>query len=541
MKKIIRTVVLGSLLSLSATAFAFDFPEFDDNFVRQVTPKGPIPFVPFDYINPYTGKIESPSFQIELDAKDAEVWKKRFITLRDYYAELNQIEEQWNKIGYSLRKPQDIKTLKEILTDSTELVKQAESLVRSIRPFDEMIMTAQKSLDEQQAAFEKAVQERADSSFSDLFVESKAKFDAAFEPFADAKKDPDILQKPDKDLSNFIHKGWNLEKGDASSFLAKGSASIDVSGSLKKLEGLGEARVDIVAMTQLEINVLYMYLKASVLDDGSAQASTNVEVLGKVVDMLKTEKKGKVFSWRLSDDNSGDQKKKQPWEKVYRKGKEFPFSIGPIPAVAEVGASGRVYLDTGVNVDAKNYALGASLIPGVESSGYVNVGVGVPFAHIGPEANLVILNSELNLGVDIALNLPVDDKPANLDAGIHGTQTTRALAGKLSLVAVAKLPILGEKRYERKLFEWPGVSATGTLFDFRKIADRNGYSLKGAPTQDDIADVELDGSIDKFFNEAIAANRERVSTETLREEAVLTATRDATRSELMKFLGHEAN
>jgi hypothetical protein len=433
------------------------------------------------------------------------------------------MEQAWNNLGYSLRNPDDINKLKGAAPDFEKILQQAEYLSRTIRDIDEKVMTARRNLEQEAKDFEDKVKASAEAKYNELYNKVKEKYPEEVSFVENAKEDPNILQKPNKDLSNFVHKEWNLEKGDAGSFLVKGSAQLDLSGSLKKLEGLTDARVDVAAMNTVKANLVYLYGKTTLDDQGMGQVKTGVEVLGNVVDFLTVDKKGKVLDIRLSDNKKKDAENsnKGPWKKEVRAGQDFPFSIGPVPVVVEVGVLGQLYLDTGMSVDAVQRAAGLSLYPGVSASAYASFAAGVPVAKVGIEGQMVLLNSEMALTGRLMLQTNTDSGKKKIVLNVRGDHTSTSLSGRMALFAEAKLPVIGKKRYERKLWESDGQAVSGVLFDFTKAADENGIVITGAPQPEDLQEVAVDNELQKFFDEANRKMSEAGLKETLQRMAVL--------------------
>ncbi len=501
----------------------------DTTYLQTIVKREPIAFIPYELKDPNSGKLLSPNDQIELVGAAAEAWEAKYISARDYYAGINELERIWNSFGYSLRNPEDINKLKAVAPDLEKIEKQVAVLETAVREFDEKIMTVKRDVEAELKDFEAKAKGSAEAKYNELYAKVKAKYPEESEFIENLKEDPTMLQKPDKNLSNMVHKEWNIEKGDKSSFFVKGNAQLDLGANLKNASALSDARVDVTVMNSIQANVLYLYGKANIADTGIGSVETGVEVGGNVIDFLTNKKEGKVFDIRLSDKNKTAEK--GPWKKEVRVGQDFPFSIGPIPAVFEIGFLGLVYLDTGVSVDAGNYAIGMNLYPGLSTSAYASLAIGIPVAKAGAEGQIVLLNTELAIGGRLALQTNTESGKKKLVLSVRGDHTTTALAGRVVLFAQVKLPIIGKQRYERQLWSLPGKAVTGVLFDFTKEADENGIILTGAPEQSDLEEMNLDNELVKFF----ADTNPKLSTvslqETLKELAVLSSEIEALKNE----------
>ena len=485
--------ILAGSLFFSIHAQAFDIPEISD--LKQIERRDPIVFVPFDMIDPITGKLVTASTMIELPGDLANEWGSKRVTAREYYRELNELEKFWNELGYSLRRPEDIQYLSSLSQDIDQLVKQAKSIDEAIKEFDEKIMSVPQEIATTKKDFEQRLRNKAEEEFTELYNKAMQSLTPEAEIFENLRENPNLIQKPNKNLSNFIYKEWATETGSEDSFYLKGLASVNVSGNFKELEGLADARIDVTIMKELKKNLFYLFLKANALDSGKVSGETGVEVLGQVIDQLSKKKSGNFLSWRFSKDESDS----SPWQLQVREGKEFAFSIGPVPVVAEVGFAGRVYIDQGFNVSTNNVSV--SVIPGAESYAYGNMSAGVPVAKAGIEQDLILLNSELDIAGGLELSVPQDSGKPMLSANVTGRNTSTALNGRMKFVAQAKLPVVGEQRYEKLLWDYDGLHWDGVIFDFSKTANDQGYQLSGSPETVDLDEVQVDNVSYSLFTD----------------------------------------
>ncbi|MFW7377813.1 MAG: hypothetical protein ACOH5I_03255 [Oligoflexus sp.] len=452
-----------------------------------------IQFKPFDYLDPITGKIVSPDTMVELTDELAASFNKKYISARELYEELNKLEKSLNELGYSLRDSADSGFIESALVDGKKLVEQTTKIIDLYRDFDEKIMTIPKEIEQIKNDFFDRQDSLAEKEFTELYEKAVKSIKPSAPVFEDLNEDPNILQVPNRNLGNFVYKKWDVEKGDPNSFLIKALAQLNLSGDFKELEGIFDTRVDVDIFNEVKLNLLYAYLKAGAQDSGDVFISSGLEVAGKKIDRYSVDRKGKLLSWRLSDEKDDNN-----LDMVFREGESIPFAIGPVPCLLEIGGFGRIYIDNALN--ASRTSISASAIPGIEAAGYATVAAGVKVAKVGVEGQLVILNSELNIQGGIDMKVPKETGKPELSAFVKGEQNLTALNGNIYLMAGVDLPVVGEKNYRRKLWDWDGVTTQGVLFNFTKTANETGYTLSGAPEPADIDEKNLDNKIKDFFD-----------------------------------------
>ena len=531
--KMSKSYLLNFILSISIGSVtlglgAQELPDLTN--LRNVEKREPIAFVPFEYIDPSTGDVVAPDYMLTLPSDLANAFGRVNVKARDYYKDLNEIEKFWNNLGYSLRNPEDLEALNAIDQNTAILINQAKGIEDSLKKIDDVIKESTENVVDTAKKFEKRAQSQLEKEFTKLYEKSVASVLPEPEVLDKLRETPSIIQKPNRNLNNFVYKSWNVDKGDDATFKLTSNSSLSVSGDFTQLEGIADTRADVVVMKQLKANIVYMYMRGDALDDGTVKGKTGLEILGQKVDRYSKTKTGKLLQWRISEESSDN----KPMEKVIRKGKEFFFSVGPVPMTAEVGFAGRVYLDKGFNLSKNEVSFSA--IPGVETNAYGNVSVGAPIAGAGIEQDLVLLNSEFEVAGGVKIVVPKVDPKPRIDAFVRGDNRTKALSGRMKFVAKAKLPVVGEKRYEKILWAHEGLSYEGRLFDLSKSSNEDGYTVRGAPEAADLEELDVDNASKDLFDNTEAYMATGPAQKTLEETSKVLAKQEVLIQDFSSFL-----
>ena len=429
------------------------------------------------------------------------------VTVENYREKLKEVESKLQINGYSLDDVKDLQRLKE-LKDPEKLkefmAEEAANQAIQHLDLDESIMAADliEAVNNPEKLKERLLEKAKDQAMTELEnLYTKANLgNLPIDEIQLPSSSPAVVADSRDDLLTLQSKEWSLEQGDKKSIAASALASLQVKGGTNELFAKAEARADAAIMGK-EMNLAAGHIVATtgVLDQLGQYppyASAHLEVLQTT-----------LYSKKWTGDNLpsfGDGfsldgvENEALYKLAIRKGAKYRFAIGPIPMSGEVGAIGEAGFKWAMGVGGNS--AGASFIAYGRASGFANIAADIVILSAGAEAEVVIFNDDLALTGEGRLEMDVLGRPKSV-VSFKGTNTLTALQGKMLFFVkgwapVKEPPFLKEKTWDWDIFDWKGIN-TGekVLFDFALHRDRDGYKADGAPSMEDMNDIEVDDKL----------------------------------------------
>jgi len=365
------------------------------------------------------------------------------MNVEDYLNQLNQLEQEFNKLGYSLRQPGEVVLQKTVLNkDIFERTRKAliEShlqepsfFVPSPDLLGASLKTAQKGL---KLLIPKPL---INPAFLDPDVFKKQMEQAQNTIQIVEKK---LAQSKPQEIKPLkIEKRFSKELGAEDEFAVKVEAGLIMNG-----------RGDRVDLTVYGKGTGYVMGKSAEVLDGKAtmfsskdKANATVKLRAIGYDILD-ESWDTFYSYQNSTSKSIDQSY------------TGSFTIGPIPVTVTLGFKGEVGIDYGFCM-TPNYVSGIAS-PYVDSGGYAEAGVGLEFVNAGAGAELTFLKDRMNLQGELGIQL-VGEEPI-LVLKYAGQNELHALDGKIYAYVDIDYWI-GHKKFSWDIFEWDGVKTSGYI------------------------------------------------------------------------------
>lgn len=422
--------------------------EIDPALIK-VNKREPIPFVPFAMRHPSTGEEIAPDTILKL-ANGKEV------VAREYFDELNRLEEQFNALGYSLRdglrsatgesneaNPASGKAAKPPLQESETDMSQLQGQVRTLEamhmklpPGMEPLLTEMTPENEDALQRFEAAQEQRE----------QARLRAIAASISPVSARPGVEAATPAVYSN--REQININLGDPKLLAAYVKGYLDLNLTSQASVATGEARVGgtILGSSQDLVKV-----KASVNAPGSKpmRAYATLDIMGTRV---YTFDETKATSWTKSQNYS------KSFDKQVLKTR---FMVGPIPMSASFGVRGNGGVSYSMTIRPAYARL--NFEPYVNSAVYAQAGVDVVVAEAGVRGSVTLLNDKLSLSASAGLYADAQ-KRLYYEARWSGINTITALKGKVDLYAKVDLLFYSDE-WTYTIFNWNGPSTRGTLFD----------------------------------------------------------------------------
>jgi hypothetical protein len=394
----------------------------------------PIPFKPFEMVDPRTGAPVTPSTPIVVKGPRGE----QTVPAGVYYHQLNWLESELNQRGYTLRNSQD--SPEEILVQRTcidegklqhqeydikskhlQLPPGSQPIYPDLSPETVARLTSEH---QQQTALDPARLKR---------VEAGKRCDIA------------------ADFEEEKEKSFDLALGDKDKFWVgvNGHFLLDPKREPLEVTVKGEAKAQ-AAILGFETDLLRATARAHAVAKEELTAEIKLSVVG--VDVWNPSLPPEAASWSHTD----------TFSRAFDYHKDFHFKIGPVPMVARVGARGNVALKYFVGLRPLNAR--ADINPSVFSEAYVEAGVDLGIAEAGAGGGLTLLHDKLNIYAEIGID--GDDKGIFFFQHFSVTNEISALGGRLYVYAKIDAPYpFSDKKWTYDLWKWKGLSEKGTLFN----------------------------------------------------------------------------
>lgn len=367
----------------------------------------------------------------------------RVMMAGDIVRELNVLEPQYNRLGYTLRDRTKMDRIGGVVSNNNLLADQKRRLqieMGAPRPYQNISGIGTIA-----------------SSLRPLYDPDKPTGNRNFVPY----------QKADYRL---------YEGGDPDTFQCTLNTGYTLLGDQTTMKLHGTGRVGVSLLGQyVDLFSLDVTGTVPTIDRNANSATqTIVKVLG--IDL----------SFALVDmglNNSGQliNIPIKKWVQPIDKQAETTIQVGPVPVVLRVGIGGNVGLSTQLTLSSAGASMGATVTPFADAYIWAEAGVGtsgVCDAGIGGE--LVLLFNTLTIGAGVNANKDPAGQLLTFDIGFWGTNDLNLLAGSLFVY----VNIYG-KEFRYDVFEWEGLKYQGTLFNYPLA--------RYYPNKDKMLTVQLNG------------------------------------------------
>lgn len=422
----------------------------------------PITFFPFERKDPQTGRIFLPEDIVQTITDGEDEIK---ITAKKYFDELDKIERELNRKGYSI-KTGGSQTLGELKTCAEKLEKQSEKIAKMIR--DRYLDAIVKDQDIKAALLKwKDDYTKQLPTYEELFTYVSDHEDYNLNmpevPLFTATR-PKVQRKP---LEIKKEKSWPWEGGDKNQLWVKVNPYMKFSSNKAEAEAVGSLDIDAALFGVWEGSLV----KASVVGSSPGSNAMKLDYSYEVIGLVKD-----------SDTITGNDSlsRKYQEDKSFVKKYTYPFQIGPIPMIAEVGTKGSAGFSWGYELYPLQVGASAGAYAGVLAYGQLAVGIAQISAGIGGSVDLI----KLQLSLKGTGALTFNEEP-QVDFELTGTADATFLSG--SIYAFAEVDYLfGTKTFDKSLFQWDGFKKSGNIFDFKASYNRHGIIAEGDITPEDV-------------------------------------------------------
>ncbi|HZT41550.1 MAG TPA: hypothetical protein VFA07_05155 [Chthonomonadaceae bacterium] len=435
----------------------------------------PIPFRPFPRVDPQTGRLIAPGAQITLH-------NGRRVDARTFYDRLDNLERQFNQLGYSLRGPEHQIMIGELRPQVNPKTQQREIYTAHLKPspdLDRHYRGLQPALilDELRKRGAKIpeirLKERKDrNKQSSLPGGHPAGIGTS--SLITWLNNPQMVQQMVAALTKLLQSepqhyqwgtnwtGWGV--GDPNLFSVQVGANAMVEGGTDSEPGGKRSSTHMHVEGDVQGSVF----------GNSFEVARAVGDMTSTVDTSKSDSSGSldfdfyVLGFQLVSEHhsnaamalsNGVSEDVSP-----HVGTTIP--VGPIPVTAEIGVNGSV----GVNYTLLVAPLTASgeTTPYLDTQGYVKAGIGGDFfgfgASVGVKGQLTFLQGDLDFIARASIG---DIGPNILHLAACGQDQFHALSGELDLYAEIDY-LFGSSEWDCKIAGWDGFDASGTIFDYDK-------------------------------------------------------------------------
>jgi hypothetical protein len=410
-------------------------------------------FEQFQIRNPENGQNIDPNTTLELP-------NGKKVSAREYYAQLNQYEQEFNKLGYSLREDRDRTVIQEsIRNDPAQFRRQATQLEQDHRQIENPAVNRALSPDVVRQEVE--VQPQINQQILQLRpnveppqLRGLEKLNRPVEPIEPRpiptrRPLPPIRPRPTPPAtpatgSQKIVKNWNYEVGNRSRFAAFINGKLELNGSANVATAEAEANAGGYAFDK-QANILRATAKVVAPDNGQLSANLNLAAFG-----------ANVYNFNRTV-NASIQKTDTFQYAVDKEIVNFRFTIGPIPMSAKFGVRGSAGLRYDIFASPR-YAY-AKAVPFLDTRAYGQGGADIVVGGAGVGVNLVLLKDELEIAGKARLNI-VNAKLV-LDTQFSALNKFSALNGNVYAYAFVYVPRFGVPPWKKKQWDWTIVSWNG--------------------------------------------------------------------------------
>ncbi|MBP9707582.1 MAG: hypothetical protein KBD78_08050 [Oligoflexales bacterium] len=381
-----------------------------------------IEFIAFEAVNPQTGKALKKGELITIPFGTS----SKQVNGLEYFAELNQAERQLNRKGYSLRDSEFISgCLDKSSEPSRTAVKNSDAHLYDKNWLNEW--TSTKSLSFKDGEVEFPPIDEFETGEVDLEIEKK--------PLQANLSKTWSFTFGDKDAETSIHPYLNLQ---ANNSLATVDLGVRWRGKLFKI---------------IDTELAHIHVSGQTPGQGSLEA--NVEVF--VIEGKQVYSKPIIKSDAIKLNNR--------YTFPLAKGVKYPFLIGPVPVVAEIGVRG----EAGFKWAFELFPLqaGAYATPWVSADVYAQIGGDIGMFGAGIGGRLILLKDGLSLLGDASFAMSESKPEIGLKADVQNK--LEALRGELYGFAYLYYPnfkIGPMEKWQAKhvLFEYPGYAFDHTIY-----------------------------------------------------------------------------
>mgnify|MGYP001791439435 CR=1 FL=1 len=409
--------------------------QLDKNLIR-VIKKKPIEFKAFDIRDPETGKPISPNQILTLP-------NGKKVRAREYYAQLNKFEREFNQIGYSLRQPGEKITIQESTIDKRELQRQQQLLLKTPEKIDPRL-PGQFQIDNPQ-----------------INPGTIPKINPTIKPGTIKPIDPRLKQgKGNFKLAQATSRTrrftrrWNKNVGSRDTFAAYLRGKIQLQGSRTHTRAYAEGSAGGYAFGedyQLARGTVTVYAPVS----GKGSVNTGLYVARQTLHNVQTR-----FENRFDEGDS------------FSRSLDFVvanirFSVGPIPMRARFGVRGRAGFRYNMVASVASREAYAQLNPFVDSRAYGQGGADIVVGGAGVNVNLLLLKHNLNAEAEAkVVLLPKNRAYLQTDYSVYNDM--EALSGRAYAYAYVYVPRWGipplkKKQWNWNIFNWTGFKQKGYL------------------------------------------------------------------------------
>lgn len=413
----------------------------------EVLKKEPIKFRAFEMKDPKTGKPISPNQILELP-------NGKKVAAKEYYAELNQLEREFNQIGYSLREPGEKTTIQRSKIDKEQLQEQQESLKATPKEIDPEI---QKKLEPSQVL--KTIKENpreikqidSEKTISDGPDEIQPRLKSAK---INSKLIPNLGQTKLAQASSspaVYTRNWNGEVGNRNTFAAYLNAKLELTGANTYTRAYAEGKAGgYVFNNNVELARATANLYAPVSGNGNVNA--NLYVVGRNVYNFN-----RRFSTNFSRGDSFSRS-------LDIEAANFRFWVGPIPMRARFGVRGSAGFRYNVAAYGGSRYAYARLNPFVDTSAYGQGGADIVVGGAGLGVNLLLLKDDLDARASARVGFASGNR-AYLQTYYSMYNQVEALSGNVYAYAYVWVPFWRRRQWNWNIFSWTGVNHRGYLLN----------------------------------------------------------------------------
>lgn len=368
----------------------------------------------------------------------------RVMMAGDIVKELNVLEPQYNKLGYTLRDRTTRDRIGGLVSNNNLLADQKRRLQiekGAPRPYQNI----------------SDIRTRV-SSLKPLYDPDKPTGNRTFVPY----------QKADYRL---------YEGGDPNTFQCTLNTGYILLGdqTTMKLRGTGKVGVSLLGQ-YVDLFSLDVTGTVPTIDrNANSVTTTIVKVLGADLSYA-------LVGMGLNDSGQVIDIPIKTWVESVDKQAETTIQVGPVPVVLRVGIGGDVGLSTQLTLSSASASMTASVTPFADAYIWAEAGVGTSgVCDAGIGGNLVLLFNTLTIEAGVFANKDPAGQLLSFEIGFRGTNDLNLLAGSLFVY----INIYG-KEFRYDVFEWEGLQfPKAQLFD---------YSVaKYYPNKDKILTVRLNG------------------------------------------------
>lgn len=404
---------LGLFISLQSAAAA--------DTCGQLIPKDPLAFVPFQAVNPETGRAYQVGDMLEIPAPNGTLDR---LPALDYFAKLNTLEERLTALGYSVRN-------RDLAAD--DFFACYQDINADDINFDE--------LDEDWLDDFGLHQEF--TTYGDVELPSPGEM-----------PEPDLIYEK-LPLKAKLIKDWAFEFGNPEKLATGLYPYVHVYANDIEARVQAGARWTGAVLGKIDTEIAHVQAVGQSPGTGPLKASIDVYVLGglRVWGKPIASMKPLEFSDRYVQDIGQHM--------------DHRFVIGPIPAKARIGYRGEAGVKWKINLVPLQ--AGAHTIPWAGADVYAQVGGDLGLAGVGVNGRLILLRDSLVVNGNTTF-ASEEGKPEIKIAANVGNKLN-ALRGELNAFMyvykpTTEPPFLEKFEMEFPLFEYPGIERDDEIFNF---------------------------------------------------------------------------